>query len=551
MGSPLGLRVVANASSKNKAVRVPPEMEPFVLQYARMRQRDHPLTRDPAFRRRFSEDLKSLAKTPASGVVFDADALDAQWASILRQEADGTSATTASKKKDGSDASVVVPAIAKVDGEPFVMSKNMVDRPGIFVGRDGRHPLNGRIRRPIQEEDVVLNLSRGAPVPAPRAGHAWKHIVHDPLVNWLVRWEDPLTGAQKYVYLDVAARSRQHHDENKFDKAREYKRRRPAIARVLRKDMTSPDAPEKVRQLAACAALIEEFGIRVGNDEQRKGRGDGVVGATSLRRKNVRVLSPKMDECVVELDFVGKDNVRFFMRRRVPDTLYRVIERLLSSTHGAGEDALVFDEVTPEALNAYLDALMPGLTGKVLRTYVASDLIDGRLRDATSRAGAPKTGRGDVNASAKKGLPFDAKLLSDVALCEVAWRLNHRRDVGGDDVRRRNADGRGDRNRSNGKGHGTKHVDVPFSDAVSRVWRAAAAAKTADVAKAVEGAAKEAKKKAAEMRLSPGTAKTNYIDPRVLVAYAKRANLELRKTYTPSQHAKFAWAVDAPPNFVF
>jgi len=50
---------------------------------------------------------------------------------------------------------------------------------------------------------------------------------------------------------------------------------------------------------------------------------------------------------------------------------------------------------------------------------------------------------------------------------------------------------------------------------------------------------------------SLSTSKTNYIDPRIVVAWCKRLSVPLEKIFTKSLQEKFPWAYDVDPDFVF
>ena len=48
-----------------------------------------------------------------------------------------------------------------------------------------------------------------------------------------------------------------------------------------------------------------------------------------------------------------------------------------------------------------------------------------------------------------------------------------------------------------------------------------------------------------------GTSKINYLDPRISVAWCKRQEVPIEKVFNKSLLAKFAWAMDVPPDFRF
>ena len=57
-----------------------------------------------------------------------------------------------------------------------------IEPPGLFQGR-GEHPKMGKLKHRVQPEDVIINISNGAPVPESPAGHKWKEVRHDNKVH--------------------------------------------------------------------------------------------------------------------------------------------------------------------------------------------------------------------------------------------------------------------------------------------------------------------------------------------------------------------------------
>jgi DNA topoisomerase I len=48
-----------------------------------------------------------------------------------------------------------------------------------------------------------------------------------------------------------------------------------------------------------------------------------------------------------------------------------------------------------------------------------------------------------------------------------------------------------------------------------------------------------------------GTSKINYLDPRITVAWCKKAEVPMEKVFNKSLLSKFFWAMDADPEFRF
>ena len=51
--------------------------------------------------------------------------------------------------------------------------------------------------------------------------------------------------------------------------------------------------------------------------------------------------------------------------------------------------------------------------------------------------------------------------------------------------------------------------------------------------------------------VATGTAKINYIDPRITVAFTKKHDLDISKVFNKLQQNKFAWAMKTGPKWNF
>lgn len=585
---PFGLRIGVK-SGNTKTFGVPSHVEEFVVAFANMVRRGHAWTRDPNFVNNFTDDLIAMWKCKAqqgarSDIISSSrppplplSSWDWERAAeqIARKEEEDHHARTELVHNSGKvrgvrddDAKEEEIPKAIIDGKEYRMTRNVVDKSGIFISRGSEHPLNGRIRRPIFPSDVTLNMSSGARVPSPpkfvssSSKGGWADVIHDPCVSWLARWEDPLTRFPKYVYLDGGADLRQYHENRKFEKARELKRNIRKFCKALQRDVSQTSDPT-LSQLAACVWLIMIFGIRAGNDEQRsrstkaiignrggKGRGgggagtskndvSGTVGATSLRKNHITIKG----NCV-RLKFIGKDHVPYDEYHVVPNILAKKLSALVNNGHD--DSPLLFDLISADGTNAYLDGLLPGLTCKVLRTYRASSLLDSRLTRYQSA-----TGSGSSSPEVMFDLRTRISLLS-VGLLEAAWLMNHRKAVTNMTTEMKNT------NAKNRKRFDMLCEDVWMS--VSRVLisdsrgdndEAARTRKQKSQIAEVQENVQRAVRFAKDLRLSPQTAKVNYIDPRIVISYCKRSQIPIEKAYTSSHRKRFGWALSAPAGFRF
>jgi DNA topoisomerase-1 len=542
-----------------KKIRLSPEAEELVVTYAKMLRAAHPMTGLAKFRNNFARDLRhylpsnSLPSFSLDRINDDNSSyIDAwDWDDVWSQM-DARKAKEVILPREKVEESTV--SYAEIDGKKIPMTRNVVDRPGIFVGRNARHEYNGKIRRRIRASDVTLNMSEGAPVPKIPANEersGWGAIVHDRFVNWLARWEDPLTGTMKYVYLDSAAALKQHHERRKFDKAREFKRQESRIRSRIYSDMTQSDMSrkkdEKViendfekrrkAQVATCVAVMNEFGIRSGNGSQRSGENNNnTVGAVSLRTHNVYL---GKNTCV-RLAFVGKDHVPFDITRKVPEILYDSLKSLTTDN----KEGLLFPLASAEHVNTYLDDLLPGMTCKVLRTAKANSVLDERL-------GMIRKGKKDDSIS---------KDILAVSMWEVAWTMNHKKAVA---LHTTTTKSKKKKDKTERKRRSTSYSrdSNDFGEMCDAFWK-----KHARLAR--DGRAQEKGKEKAdvrnflddiekirddakEQRLSPQTAKVNYVDPRIIVAFCKRRDYPVTKAFTNAQLSRFGWAMDVDARFSY
>ena len=90
---------------------------------------------------------------------------------------------------------------ATVDGVKTEIANWVVEPPGLFMGR-GQHPMRGRWKLGIQEEDITLNLDKTTVIPPGK----WK-IINAPDCMWIACWTDKLVGESQ---VRLAPRFLQH-----------------------------------------------------------------------------------------------------------------------------------------------------------------------------------------------------------------------------------------------------------------------------------------------------------------------------------------------------
>lgn len=486
------------------AARLSPEAEEFAVLFLRLtpRLQAQPAAMRRQLRKNFWEDWSKLlprAVVVAAGT-RGLDAID--FSDVQRRAQVGRGAAAESAAAEC--------GVALVDGREQAILTHTVEGPSIFVGRWGESsPMLGRLKRRLTPADVVVNVDAAARVPRARAPYAavpWGSVVHDPHVDWVAAWRDPLLGVLKYAYPAHATAHHQQLDATKYDVAAAANVALPRARVANEAHMRSfarlggarTDAAEELAQLAACVWVMDALAIRVGTS-----RGSA-RGAMTLRVAELRPRGPAS----LRLDFVGKDRVRY---HRDVDGVPACVTRCVALFRdGKADQDRVFDRVTPGGLAAHLRGLAPDLTPRVLRTARANVLLSQCLA---------KGGGADGTDGSQA-----AELRLLIAYARVALLCNHRRPVSRVGGAMADAD------------------DDPFHDVTLKldvIERTMTAPKRGDAGTGL----RDTRRVISESGLQMGTARTNYLDPRIIVAYCARTALPLERALPAGLRKRFAWAM--------
>ncbi|MBN2252177.1 MAG: hypothetical protein JW701_00660 [Kosmotogaceae bacterium] len=268
----------------------------------------------------------------------------------------------AEKRKKIREANKEKYGYAEIDGNLVELSNYIVEPSSIFMGR-GKHPLRGRWKEGAKEEDVTLNLSPDSKVPKGN----WKEIVWEPDYMWIAKWDDKLRGKEKYIWFSDSYELKQEREIEKFDKAKELEQKYDQVKAHITENLSSEDVNR--RKLATIAYFIDTFRMRIG-DEKDDDEAE-TVGATTLKKENIKIKPNNM----VELDFLGKDSVRWHVEAKMPD---QVITNLKEFIEEPGP--MLFNEIRQESVADFFNEVVPGLTSKVFRTYHATHKVDEYLK---------------------------------------------------------------------------------------------------------------------------------------------------------------------------
>ena len=407
---------------------------------------------------------------------------------------------------------------AIVDGIEQPVGNFRVEPPGLFIGR-GCNPNLGKIKRRIYPEDVTINIGKGEELPKinPELGRMWGSVIHNREVEWLASWKDDITRKNKYVWLAAHSDQKGKNDAAKFDLARKLKKKVKMIEERNNENLISNDL--FMRQLSTAFYFIDKFALRVGNE---KGSDEtDTVGVTSLRVEHIKLL----DANKIELDFLGKDSIRYKRVLTVDPIVHRNIKEFMAQKDSSDE---LFDKINSVDINKYLSEFMIGLTAKVFRTYNASNLFQKELRKISKKYDS-YTNIDKINILLDEFNKANAK---------VAMLCNHQKNVTKSSVGQ------------------IKNIDEQIKVARMKIKKLKKDekknSKKIDVLRDKIKKLKAKKELKVELKnISLGTSKINYIDPRITIAFLKTHDIDVGKIFSKTLQEKFRWAFDVDANYKF
>ena len=402
-----------------------------------------------------------------------------------------------------------------INGGRMKVGNYKIEPPGIFLGR-GEHPKLGRIKTRINPEDVIINLSKDAPIPIPNVNNAnnakhtnktWGKVIHNNEVVWLATWTDNISGKNKYVFTSMESIFKSKSDMDKFDLARKLKKKVNQIRAAYYEDMKGTD--EIKQQLATALYFIDNLALRVGGNKDTKEQAD-TVGVTSLRVEHLTITEGS--DNIIKLDFLGKDSVRYCRKVKVDEVCYNNLKSFINNKNKKQD---LFDKISSTSLNNYLNHMMEGLTAKVWRTYNASMLFQKELDK--------------VNPNILEKMPESEKInylmsVFNQANTAVALLCNHQKNVSSDIEK------------------SVKQIE----DAIKKYKKRKQKTKDKEKIKLIEAkiiTLKMKKETKVKMKnVSLGTSKNNYIDPRIIFAFIKKYNIPEDKLFNKALISRFEWA---------
>lgn len=410
---------------------------------------------------------------------------------------------------------------AIVDGIEVDIANWLVEPPGLFMGR-GQHPLRGKWKPRIRSQDVSLNLGENASVPE----GTWQNIVHDHSSTWLATWMEKLTGKRKYVWLHDSSALRQNNDREKYEKAKKLERHIDKVQKeITNRMLKTRDINEK--KIATVCYLIFKLAMRVG-DEKDPEEAD-TVGASTLRVEHIK-FPQNNDKQFIEFNFLGKDSVPWQKTIEVnsEDTrgLYNNLKLFMD---GKQSGSHIFDGITSSKVNAFLRSIdpknLPGLTGKVFRTYIATKTLKEALASPPIKV--------DNNSSETLKI-----YVAKTANLKAAITCNHKKGIDPKNPASKKALEKFEESMKSKK----EAIERLKADIAAKRWKTKIQKKRLE--ERLEKIEIQLKLQKETRDYNLGTSLRNYIDPRVMKAWLTYVDLDWKKVYTATLRLKFRWVED-------
>jgi DNA topoisomerase I len=470
--------------------------EEMVYQWAK--KKDTPYSEDKVFEKNFVSDFAKTLPSKFKKISYSDIDFSAAY-KVVDKEKDIRERMTkeekkslATKRKKLREEMKEKYGKAIMDGAEVEVANYMAEPPGIFIGR-GEHPIRGRWKPRVTPKDVTLNLGKEAKVPPGN----WGKIIHNQDFMWLASWMDVLTQKRKYVWLADTAGIKQDRDQAKYDKAVHLEKQIDKIKEKMVKNLKSRDP--KVRRIATACYLIYRTAMRVG-DEKDPDEAD-TVGATTLRTEHIKLTNNE-----IHFDFLGKDSVRW--QETVPAVgddkqFYDNLKELTKNKKPKDE---IFHGITSRHVNAFFSGIVGGLTAKVFRTFLATNVVKESLKKHDK-----------IKSKSENEKLYYAKL----ANLEAAKMCNHKRTI-------------------------PKTFEAALQKKKDMLKKIDATKTKTEKQKEKLKERKEKIKFAIDLSektrdYNLGTSLRNYIDPRVYKAWTDEVKADWEKMYTAALQKKFLW----------
>lgn len=517
---------------RGSTIKLTQGQEEMAYQWAK--KKNTPYAQDRVFQNNFTEDfLKALGPDYKGFSYGDIDfteayrVVDLEKAKKESMTKEERKVQAATRKKIREELKTKY-GIALVNDKEVEVGNYMAEPPGIFIGR-GAHPLRGRWKPRVTAQDVTLNMSKNASIPEGN----WKKIITNKKATWLASWTDFLTKKEKYVWLADTADIKQNMDKAKYVKAEVLAADIDKVLDKIAQDMDSKE--HEMRKISTVCYLIYRTAMRVG-DEKDPNEAD-TVGATTLRKEHVNITKDS-----VEFDFLGKDSIRWQETINVAGSRDRKFLENLDEIIKDKKDAKdeIFDGVSSRSVNNYYSGIVKGLTAKVFRTYSATTVVKKYLADHV-----------DIKDASPDYKIYHAKR----ANLEAAIMCNHKRTIPKnfrESLQKRKIKLEEEKNKKPWEKPQNDLMKVKQRNAKTKLQKQQKRERIKQCKERIESKKTKHKEKIGKMSrqieltertrdYNLGTSLRNYIDPRVVKAWADETRTEWKKLYTATLQRKFRW----------
>ncbi|KAB5546015.1 hypothetical protein PHYPO_G00067230 [Pangasianodon hypophthalmus] len=469
---------------------------------------DHEYTTKDIFRKNFFKDWRKEMTSEEKSKITDLSKCNfIEMSEYFKAQSEARKQMTKEEKqkiKEENERLVEEYGYCLMDNHKERIGNFRIEPPGLFRGR-GDHPKMGMLKRRIRPEDIIINCSKDSKQPKPPPGSKWKEVRYDNKVTWLASWTENIQGSIKYIMLNPSSRIKGEKDWQKYETARRLKKCVEKIRAQYREDWKSKEM--RIRQRAVALYFIDKLALRAGN-EKEEGESADTVGCCSLRVEHIN-LHPEMDgqEYVVELDFLGKDSIRYYNKIPVEKRVFKNLQLFLENKQPEDD---VFDRLNTSILNKHLQELIllseDNVPAKILSYNRANRAV--AILCNHQRA-PPKTFEKSMQNLQTK---IDAK--------------KDQLSAAKKELKSAKADAKAMHDEKSKKAVETKKKAVQrLSEQLMKLE--------------VQATDREENK-----QIALGTSKLNYLDPRISVAWCKKWGVPIEKIYNKTQREKFAWAID-------
>ena len=323
-----------------------------------------------------------------------------------------------------------------------------------------------------------------------------------------------------YMILHII---RQNYDKAKYDKAKNLEKYIIKIENEIIKRMSSKDINHK--KIATVCYLIFKLAMRVG-DEKDPDEAD-TVGASTLRVEHIKFVKDKNDKNKIEFNFLGKDSVPWQktleINSKEVETLYNNLKLFMKNKSNSNS---IFDNINSMKVNTFLRNIdsknVPGLTAKVFRTFIATNVVKHVLKNPPLKI--------DPSSSDPKKI-----YIAKYANLQAAITCNHKKGIDPKNPASKIAFEKFEQSIVNK----TNAIQTIKNDISLKKWKTEK--QKIKMEERLERLEIQLKLFKETKEYSLGTSLRNYIDPRVFKAWMTYMNLDWTKIYTLTLQRKFLW----------